>query len=305
MKNWIATAVVFVALATATVVAGRVEQESASRDSVRWPAQGRAVTLADGTILNIACSGLDSPTTVVFEAGLGESSMTWSDVLPDVAETTRACAYDRAGYGWSAPTSASRDARTEAAQLHEALEGVGEAGPYLLVAHSLGGLVSRQFAAVHPHEVMGLVLLDPTDPGAVLEAGAPVLPVAEARVQSALARVGALRPFLGRLVRDASGSTPPAAVEERAALLYTFRTFDTAAAELGASLESARQIEESGPLKGIPVAVLASTGSIFTPEQLAQISDESTVVNLQSGHYLHYEHPTAVIDTIRGILASP
>ena len=50
--------------------------------------------------LHVHCAGEGSP-TVVFDAALGGSSLSWSLVHPAVARITRACAYDRAGFGWS------------------------------------------------------------------------------------------------------------------------------------------------------------------------------------------------------------
>jgi len=46
------------------------------------------------------CVGMGRP-TVVADAGLAYDHHTWDAVLPRVASTTRACSYDRAGYGLS------------------------------------------------------------------------------------------------------------------------------------------------------------------------------------------------------------
>src|SRR5436305_13352894 len=53
-----------------------------------------------GFRLHLNCQGRGSP-TVVFDAALGGSSLSWSLVQPAVASFTRACSYDRAGFGWS------------------------------------------------------------------------------------------------------------------------------------------------------------------------------------------------------------
>jgi pimeloyl-ACP methyl ester carboxylesterase len=36
-------------------------------------------------------------------------------------------------------------------------------GPLILVGHSYGGLVARRYAALHPRDVVGMVLVDPAD----------------------------------------------------------------------------------------------------------------------------------------------
>lgn len=304
MKKWIAAAGVGIALVIGCVVAVSVEGAAAARDAERWPAPGKLVELADGTVLHVICTGPPSLTTVVFEAGLGESSMTWSDVQPAVAENTRACSYDRAGYGWSDASQSDRDAATGAPQLREALDRVGESGPYLLVAHSLGALVARQFAADYPTEVAGLVLLDPTDPESVQGAGYPLVPIAQARAQALLGRVGLLRPFMPQLVADQTGAALPVGVRDRAQLLYRAEAFDATANELERTTESARQVVEAGPLHGVPVTILSTADSAMSAVEAARISDASTIVLLNGGHYIHYEHPEKVITAIGDMLNS-
>ena len=48
--------------------------------------------------------------------------------------------------------------------LYALLEAAKEKGPYILVAHSIGGAYMRIFAAQHREEVAGLVLVDATPP---------------------------------------------------------------------------------------------------------------------------------------------
>jgi pimeloyl-ACP methyl ester carboxylesterase len=114
-----------------------------------------------GHELWISCAGGGSP-TVVFDAGLGASSASWSAVRPVVAESTRACAYDRAGIGQSPPLPSRRPvtAGTMADELARLLAAAGIDGPVVLVGHSYGGMISRLVAHRHPDRVIGLVLVD-------------------------------------------------------------------------------------------------------------------------------------------------
>src|SRR5690242_14270498 len=52
--------------------------------------------------INLRCMGTGNP-TIVLEAGLGGDSSTWVLVQPRLAELTRVCSYDRAGYYFSDP----------------------------------------------------------------------------------------------------------------------------------------------------------------------------------------------------------
>jgi len=111
--------------------------------------------------LNIYCSGSGSP-TVILDAGLGEDTSSWRYVQRPIARHTRVCSYDRAGMGFSDPTTSARDARAVVSDLHALLRGAGIAPPYVLVGHSIAGLYTRLFADRYPHEVVGLVLVDPS-----------------------------------------------------------------------------------------------------------------------------------------------
>ena len=83
----------------------------------------------------------------MFDAALGGSSLSWTYVQPAVAEFTTACAYDRAGFGWSEAGPMPRTAVRIAAELHELLQCARSRLPYVLVGHSFGGLSIRAYAA--------------------------------------------------------------------------------------------------------------------------------------------------------------
>ena len=113
--------------------------------------------------LHLLCAGEGSP-AVVFDAALGASSLSWSLVQPAVARLTRACSYDRAGFGWSDAGPLPRTAARIADELHRLLRAGGVPAPYILVGHSYGGLVMRLFASRHTEDVAGLVLIEPAIP---------------------------------------------------------------------------------------------------------------------------------------------
>lgn len=57
------------------------------------------------------------------------------------------------------------DAGEHATELAATLASAGEAGPFLLIAHSYGGLVARAFTAQRPGDVAGVMLVDAVHPG--------------------------------------------------------------------------------------------------------------------------------------------
>lgn len=128
------------------------------------PAYTRAQRLVtvDGTRhLNLYCSGEGSP-TVIFDSGLGDGTKAWGQVQPQVAQLTQACAYDRAGLGFSDGTDDPGTSENAVRDLRRLLQAAAIHGPYILVGHSYGGMNVRLFAASHPSEVAGLVLVDPS-----------------------------------------------------------------------------------------------------------------------------------------------
>ncbi|WP_168707084.1 alpha/beta fold hydrolase [Gordonia paraffinivorans] len=143
------------------------------------------VEVGEGRHLYLDCRGEGSP-TVVLQSGFGNAGDIWElsetdspAVQPALAETTRVCAYDRPGSlvtttvddgkvsdsGRTEPARSDqvpmpRDPAEVVAELHELLDAAGEAGPYLLVGHSMGGPLQALFAATYPDETAGLVLVD-------------------------------------------------------------------------------------------------------------------------------------------------
>jgi pimeloyl-ACP methyl ester carboxylesterase len=114
-----------------------------------------------GRALHIRCVGPSAGgATVVLEAGAGDYSNRWTAVQNLLAPRVRSCAYDRAGFGWSAgrPQSMAQDN----ADLRALLTAANAAAPYVLVGHSLGALLVRRYADHYPDGVVGMVLVGPT-----------------------------------------------------------------------------------------------------------------------------------------------
>jgi pimeloyl-ACP methyl ester carboxylesterase len=140
-----------------------------------------------GRSLRYRCVGSGAP-TVIIEPGGGVSLETviswnltrgWPVVIPEVAKSTRVCAYDRAGLGRSDKADLPRTSRDVARDLHLLLEKAGIQPPYVLAGQSFGGMNTRMFAHLFPEMVVGLVLIDSSHPDLYPEL-AKVLPVPSA-----------------------------------------------------------------------------------------------------------------------------
>ena len=124
----------------------------------KYPPPGQMVDVR-GYQMHINCLGSGSP-TVILDSGLGDFSLAWSLVQPEVAQSTRVCAYDRAGLGWSERGPKPRTVQNIVEELHTLLTEGGIEGPYVLVGHSMGGVYVRAYAFDYPEEVVGMVLVD-------------------------------------------------------------------------------------------------------------------------------------------------
>ena len=115
-----------------------------------------------GRRLHINCTGrnVEGSPTIVLEAGLGDSSSAWNRVQPEVAKFARVCSYDRASLGGSEAAPVPRTIEAVVADLHALLTNAKVPSPYVLVGHSLGGILTRLYASRYPKEVVGMVLVD-------------------------------------------------------------------------------------------------------------------------------------------------
>jgi pimeloyl-ACP methyl ester carboxylesterase len=116
-----------------------------------------------GYKLHLYCTGEGSP-TLILDAGLGNDSLIWANVQPELSKITRVCSYDRAGFGWSEPRPDPRDADHIAQELHGLLSAAGVTGPVVPMGHSISGLYIRAYAARYPQSISGLVFVDGSTP---------------------------------------------------------------------------------------------------------------------------------------------
>jgi pimeloyl-ACP methyl ester carboxylesterase len=285
--------------------------------------------------LHFRCSGEGTP-AVVFDAALGASSLSWSLVQPAIARLTRACTYDRAGFGWSDAGPLPRTAGRIADELYDLLRREAVPGPYLLVGHSFGGLVMRLFESRHAGETAGLVLIEPaipeewvepTDDQRVLIArgvrlcgyGAAAARRGLARAVSVLVSLGALglaRALVsivsrGGLRREDEGILAPVQKlpPDARQVLRQMWTQPKFFAALGSQIEnmcaSADEVlrETSRTYGELPLVVVSSAAAserrLRADLDLAKLSTRGRhVLAPDSGHWIPLDAPQVIIDAI-------
>lgn len=97
---------------------------------------------------------------MIVDSPSGEAGWIWHQVQPEVAKQTRACVYDRAGFGFSDSASRPNTSQNAVDDLHQLLASGNVKPPYVLVGNSLGGANVQVYAYRYPKEVAGLVLVE-------------------------------------------------------------------------------------------------------------------------------------------------
>ena len=303
-KALLGLVVVLLVLAVAGAIYQAIATELAER---AYPPPGEMVDVGDYS-LHINCVGQGGP-TVLLDAGSGGFSAQWVRVQREVSGTTRVCAYDRAGMGWSEMGPDPRDARQITGELHTLLGKGGIEGPYVLVGHSFGGMYMQTYAARYPDEVAGVALVDSsTDPDQFSqrpEAQDSNEPQKQtSAVVSQLVRLGVSLPArLGviRLLSELDPASPELPQQQREqidALTPSTRQWSTTALEFLAPTQTLR-LGNPGSLGNKPLAVVTAGESepswLKLQDELATLSSNSIhrVVKGATHESLLYERSDA------------
>lgn len=306
-------AAIFVVLGfVGNTYARRREAEDLGRFSPRG--QMISVPLPGGEVrVHLYCTGVakkGAPAVILIHGG-GDNALVWSRVQPEVARATRVCSYDRPGYGWSEAGAAPRSAAQNAMELHLMLSRAGIEPPYLLVAHSIGGLIAHRYAHEYSGEVAGLVLLDSMLAEQMVAQGTfwmrlPLLDTAVCRLASASGLYRLLFDA-GRLAPDEPVTKLPAELQPEAlALRLRIGLCQATYAEQAAAIQDVLALHEAGGLGDLPVAVLDAYETEVDRKGLEErqvyarrLSTQITYKSIgPSGHHIQLDQPGEVVRAI-------
>jgi len=273
----------------------------------------RRVDIGGGVQLEAVVEG-GGPVTVVFENGLATTLEEWEAVVPTVASRTRTVRYNRRRAAATGGVPA-RTAEDLAADLHALLGALAVGPPYVLVAHSWGGVIARTFIHAHPGDVAGLVLVDATHE-TIDSRGFALLPLMYGLMGLAR-RFGAGRRWLVNTLAPAGApASYRARLEQRVNDPGLWRIALRTARSEGAGIRpSLAALSRDCPdLPAIPVHVLTA-GGVTGPnvKQIQRVHEAwkgmvSRAPNARytnvpsSGHQMPVEVPDVVVDAIAGVL---
>src|SRR5579863_1533802 len=289
------------------------ENISEARDRRFNSMPGKLVDV-QGRKMHIDCMGEGMP-TVVLDSGLGDSFISWRKVQPEIAKFVRVCSYDRAGLGYSDPSSRRRTSQVIAQELHALLQAAQVPPPYILVGHSMGGYDVRLFASLYRNEVAGMVLIDASHPDQEKRLSRELKDMEGTWLREAEFLEFGMPFGIPRLLGLCDDDPMQRAAECN---LHSARE---AMAEMKAFPQSAAETAATGSLGDIPLAVLShdpekpsaelpadlakSTNEAWEKmqEELARLSIHGTqAVAKNSAHYIQLDRPDLVIDAVRNVV---
>ena len=202
------------ALAIALAVTGSAASAASTTPSAVYATPQRLVAVDGARRLNLYCVGSGNP-TVVLDAGSGNSMATWRHVQAQIGESTRVCAYDRAGLGFSDAAGRPSDLRNIVDDLHRLVEAAPIATPFVYVGHSLAGAVGLLYVATYPENIAAAVLVEPAFAGQVAALQAPLPPDKRDAIARSFRRIIAFDAACLALARQ-DALVSPATAEVRA-----------------------------------------------------------------------------------------
>jgi pimeloyl-ACP methyl ester carboxylesterase len=256
--------------------------------------------------------------SVVIEQGVGSPSLVWWPIQSAIARFARVLSYDRAGFLWSDAVAGERSLEDRVADLRAVLQRANVPPPFVLVGHSMGGLLIRQFARLHPELIAGMVLVDSPDESIIFRE--TVMPyyrqgISMQRLLAVAARFGLVR-LIGKhvpmlmLPDDERGYalcvTPRhaiAAADDMRCLLNASQSARTLAAPQSLGDRPLVLLRHGVPFPAM--AAVMEEGWTESQQRLGRLSTNSEIlVAGKGGHLIYVDEPQLVIEAVRRVHAA-
>jgi pimeloyl-ACP methyl ester carboxylesterase len=232
---------------------------------------------------------------VVIEPSFGGTAAEWRSIAETLAAETTVVTYDRAPYGASSRATDRRTPADVTRDLHAVLQELVFSGPLVLVGFSVGGLYVRKYAASHPGDIAGMVLIESSQEGQT-----PLLNevfIWKVELEGVL--------FYPQVIFSRRSKRSGA---DRRSMLREWRTFRSLAAadrplapgELGDKPLLVITRADGGPYGGRQWQLWHG----FHAEQARLSANSQHVISSHPDHALHESDPDLVIAAIREVVGS-
>ncbi|MVM33954.1 alpha/beta fold hydrolase [Spirosoma sp. HMF4905] len=288
---------------------------------------GKTFVEIDGHLVHYVQKG-QGPCTVVFVCGLGSDHTMWQPIQDSVAKQAVTISYDCSGLFLSEASQRPITNETVSTELAQLLEKTACPKPYIMIAHSMGGIYMRPFIQQHRDDISGIVLAESAHPLQLKKAspellktlGAPPRWLVKLLVNTGIYRI--LFTFV-----PLSNELPIDQWFNRNARDYFYRSVNTLFDEVANDDRNFADAEQYTSFGTIPLTVITGTSSIRTQgfprkegqeyrqivatlhRDLLNLSTNSRLVKAsQSGHMIQAEQPdlvTAEIQALINLLPNP
>ena len=193
--------------------------------------------------------------------------------------SAKVCSYDRAGLGKSDRGPANATGLNVVSDLHLLLGAAKIHPPFILVGHSLGGLIARLYASRFPDEVAGVVFVDSYSENE--------------------------RPEMRRIIPEATGRASTASVTSPEDVNLDVMD-EQARKEHWSAHIPVVVLTRDGP-KSPPTTPMDVRLEELRKELQAELATRSTLseqrVVTGAGHFIQHDSPSAVVRAVQDILA--
>ena len=248
---------------------------------------------------------------VVFESGLdGGGFLAWSKVQPEIAKISTTISYNRAGFLWSERGNNPKTCEAMADELYFLLKKTNHNGPYILVGHSLAGYMLRSFIKKHPNEVAGIVFVDVSHPKQNNKINLPPTSCLNFLNSIGIARIiSNNHQYSNTLFNEKFNII---------ARSFGYKSFPTVFEEYHCVEKLAAEADKIKSFGNIPLYILTGTNEKMNLENMpkkifnTKLEQQKSLLKLStnskqimaknSGHYIQFDEPDLVIETIRQLV---
>lgn len=251
---------------------------------------GEYVTV-EGHKMHIFRAGKKDGQKLVFLSGSGTvaPSLDFKILYRKLEDKFRIIVIEKFGYGYSDLYNAETDIDSLVSYHRQALEGLGEQGPFILLPHSLAGLEAIRWRQRYPDEIKAVIGLDMAVPAQYISWGQEGVDnkIAQIHKLQNLHRKGLL--FWYPLNKRGLDKEE---IKQQKLLWKRNGMNDCYISEARTVLDNAKLVEEAGTID-CPLLMFVSDGKqvsanwINFQNEFAK-NNNAKLIQLNCGHYVHY-----------------